>query len=72
MAQLNTLGEHFYDTYVVYASRRFFFFLDRNRTGKLKIQTLLQSDIMGEFNELHEEYLDEDYEQSNWFSVPYE
>lgn len=37
----------------------------------MKIQTLLQSDIMGEFNELHEEYLEEDYEQSNWFSVPY-
>ena len=38
MAQLSKLDEHFYVTYVVYASRKFFFFLDTQRSGRLKIQ----------------------------------
>ena len=71
MPQLSKLEQHFYVTYVLYASRKFFFFLDDMRIGKIKVQKLLLSDIMGEFNELHEEDLHPNYEQSNWFSVPF-
>lgn len=71
MPQLEKLDDDFFPTYVVYAARRFFFFLDRHRIRKIKIKDVLLSDVMNEFNELNEETLPPRYEATNWFSVPY-
>eukprot|EP00040_Diaphanoeca_grandis_P043591 m.9760 g.9760 ORF g.9760 m.9760 type:complete len:461 (+) comp7905_c0_seq1:168-1550(+) len=71
MPQLEKLDDDFFPTYVVYAARRFFFFLDRHRIRKIKIKDVLLSDVMNEFNELNEELLPARYEETNWFSVPY-
>ncbi len=49
---LSTLDRDFYPYYVFTAVRKFFFFLDTNRRGKLWISDLLQSSVMGEFDSL--------------------
>lgn len=69
MPKLATLDPQFYPTYVVFAARKFFFYLDTTRCGKIKIKDLLMSDILDEFGELQEEDLPANYEESNYFSV---
>eukprot|EP00051_Salpingoeca_urceolata_P001805 m.44247 g.44247 ORF g.44247 m.44247 type:complete len:519 (-) comp11688_c0_seq1:31-1587(-) len=69
LPQLSSLDEHFYWTYVVYATRKFFFFLDPNRTRKIKIQDVLSSKILAEFLELQQAMLPPELEDTNWFSV---
>lgn len=71
MPQLEKLDEDFFETYVVYAARKFFFFLDKHRLRRIKIKDLLLSAVTSEFNELQEEYIPPRYEKTNWFSVPY-
>lgn len=70
LPQLGALQEEFYPFYVFTAVRKFFFFLDPKRTGKVRIRDLLSSQILLELYELRGEQpagLSED--SSNWFSM---
>lgn len=70
LPQLNSLQEEFYPFYVFTAVRKFFFFLDPKRTGKIPIRDLLSSQILPELYELRQEQpLEASEAASNWFSV---
>jgi len=62
------LQEDFYPYYVFTAVRKFFFFLDPKRTGKIYIRDLLMSPILAELLELRQEELPERVLKENWFS----
>ncbi|CAK9100514.1 Serine/threonine-protein phosphatase 2A regulatory subunit B'' subunit gamma [Durusdinium trenchii] len=68
MPQLNTLQEEFYPFYVFTAVRKFFFYLDPKRTGRVRIRDLLSSPILPELYELRQEHPLGDAEH-NWFSM---
>ncbi|KAI8912180.1 Serine/threonine-protein phosphatase 2A regulatory subunit B [Powellomyces hirtus] len=65
---LETLSSSFHKFYLCTASRKFSFFLDPMRRGKIKIQTILLSPILTELFELREPELPKDFERTNWFS----
>ncbi|KAJ3029836.1 Serine/threonine-protein phosphatase 2A regulatory subunit B'' subunit gamma [Rhizophlyctis rosea] len=66
---LQNLNESFYKFYICTAVRKFIFFLDPMRRGKISIQTILLSPILTEMFELRENELSRDYERTNWFSA---
>lgn len=66
--KLGTVSKSFHKFYVCTAVRKFIFFLDPNRRGRVAIQSILLSPILTELFELREPDLPKDYEQSNWFS----
>ena len=45
------MDESFIDTYVATAVRKFFFFLDPKKTGRIYIKNLMSSPILSEFYE---------------------
>ncbi|CAN0549917.1 unnamed protein product, partial [Ectocarpus sp. 12 AP-2014] len=49
MPALRAIHDNFYPFYVFTAVRRFMFFLDPKRTGKISIDTLVRSRVMEEF-----------------------
>lgn len=49
--------------------RKFFFFLDEKRTGKIMIKDMLTSPILAELYELRQERLNMEDAVQNWFSV---
>jgi serine/threonine-protein phosphatase 2A regulatory subunit B'' len=65
LPQLQSLGSEFYPFYVCTAVRKFFFFLDPGRHGKIGIRQLITSPILAELFELRGESPAED----NWFSA---
>jgi serine/threonine-protein phosphatase 2A regulatory subunit B'' len=67
--QLSSLQENFYPFYVITAVRKFFFFLDSKRTGKILIKDILTSPILAEFYELRQENWSPEEASQNWFSV---
>ncbi|CAE8657038.1 unnamed protein product, partial [Polarella glacialis] len=70
LPQLSTLQEEFYPFYVFTAVRKFFFFLDPKRTGRVHIRDLLSSPILPELYELRQEQpLGASEAESNWFSM---
>eukprot|EP00929_Paragymnodinium_shiwhaense_P113874 TRINITY_DN82168_c0_g1_i1.p1 TRINITY_DN82168_c0_g1~~TRINITY_DN82168_c0_g1_i1.p1 ORF type:complete len:475 (+),score=139.99 TRINITY_DN82168_c0_g1_i1:139-1563(+) len=70
LPQLNSLQEEFYPFYVFTAVRKFFFFLDPKRTGRIAIHDLLSSQILPELYELRQEQpLEASEAASNWFSM---
>eukprot|EP00931_Biecheleriopsis_adriatica_P110746 TRINITY_DN85040_c0_g1_i1.p1 TRINITY_DN85040_c0_g1~~TRINITY_DN85040_c0_g1_i1.p1 ORF type:complete len:473 (+),score=137.82 TRINITY_DN85040_c0_g1_i1:113-1531(+) len=70
LPQLNSLQEEFYPFYVFTAVRKFFFFLDPKRTGRVRIRDLLSSQILPELYELRQEQpLGASEAESNWFSM---
>lgn len=70
LPQLNSLHEEFYPFYVFTAVRKFFFFLDPKRTGRVRIRDLLSSPIITELYELRtEQSLGAQEAESNWFSM---
>ena len=66
---MQSLQETFYPFYVITAVRKFFFFLDPKRTGKIQIKDMLTSPILAELYELRQEQLNMDDALQNWFSV---
>eukprot|EP00392_Amoebophrya_sp_AT5.2_P014860 g15031.t1 len=68
LPQLQQLQEEFYPFYVFTAVRKFFFFLDPKRTGKIWIRNLLVVSILPELYELRAESPNV-ADESNWFSV---
>merc|ERR1712187_1039017 len=70
LPQLNSLQEEFYPFYVFTAVRKFFFFLDPKRTGRIHMRELLSSSILPELYELRQEQaMDASEVASNWFSM---
>lgn len=70
LPQLNSLQEEFYPFYVFTAVRKFFFFLDPKKTGRVRIRDLLSSPIIIELYELRQELPVPAAEaESNWFSM---
>jgi serine/threonine-protein phosphatase 2A regulatory subunit B'' len=70
LPQLSSLQEEFYPFYVFTAVRKFFFFLDPKRTGRLHIRDLLTSSILPELYELRQEQpLGANEAENNWFSM---
>ncbi len=67
--QLQNLKEDFYPFYVISAVRKFFFFLDPKRTGKIYIKDMLTSHILAELFELRQERWSLEDAMQNWFSV---
>ena len=51
-AQLQDLEKEFMCFYVLTAVRKFFFFLDQKRTGKIFIKDILKSKLLRELHEL--------------------
>ena len=70
LPQLDGLEKSFYSFYVCTAVRKFFFFLDPLRTGKVKIQDILACSFLDDLLELRDEDLSKDMQESNWFSAP--
>lgn len=54
-AQLQNQQENFYPFYVITAVRKFFFFLDPKRTGRIYIKDMLTSPILAELYELRQD-----------------
>ena len=50
--------------------RKFFFFLDPLRTGKIRIQDVLACSFLDELLELRDQELAKDVQEANWFSAP--
>ena len=67
--QLEKLQEAFYPFYVITAVRKFFFYLDPKRTGKIMIKDMLTSPILAELYELKSQTMSLDEALGNWFSV---
>jgi serine/threonine-protein phosphatase 2A regulatory subunit B'' len=67
--QLENLQEPFYPFYVITAVRKFIFYLDPKRTGKIMIKDMLTSPILAELYELRSQNMSVEDAMSNWFSV---
>lgn len=66
-SQLQNIPEAFQQYYVITAVRKFFFFLDPKKTGKIYIKDMLTSPILAELYDLRQEKSPEELSQ-NWFS----
>eukprot|EP00249_Psilotum_nudum_P016465 c25839_g1_i1 orf=428-1771(+) len=69
LAQLRDTPAPFLPMYCRIAARKFFFFCDSHRRGKLCIKKVLLSNCLAELMELHQEVEDEVAEGENWFSL---
>mmetsp|Transcript_4916 Transcript_4916/g.9206 ORF Transcript_4916/g.9206 Transcript_4916/m.9206 type:complete len:447 (-) Transcript_4916:79-1419(-) len=67
--QLAQLQENFFPFYVITAVRKFFFFLDPKKTGRIWIKEILTSQILGELYELRQERWTNEEASNNWFSI---
>ncbi|KAJ3081936.1 Serine/threonine-protein phosphatase 2A regulatory subunit B'' subunit gamma, partial [Quaeritorhiza haematococci] len=66
---LPNLKQSFVQFYVCTAVRKFFFFLDPQRRGKISIQNMLLSPILTELFELRDREISKESERGNWFST---
>jgi len=66
--QLQNIPEAFHNYYVITAVRKFFFFLDPKKTGKIYIKDMLTSPILAELYDLRQEKTIDELVQ-NWFST---
>ncbi|KAJ3074858.1 hypothetical protein HDU98_010038 [Podochytrium sp. JEL0797] len=69
--KLSALNPNVYEYYVCSAVRKFLFFMDPLKRGKVPIQKILLSPILTELFELREPELPDDLEKTNWFSSYY-
>jgi serine/threonine-protein phosphatase 2A regulatory subunit B'' len=68
---LADLREEFFPFYKVTAVRKFLFFLDPRRRGRVQIKQMLASPVTHELLELRRHDLQPDELRHNWFSLPY-
>ncbi|XP_065196262.1 serine/threonine-protein phosphatase 2A regulatory subunit B'' subunit gamma-like isoform X1 [Sycon ciliatum] len=71
LPQLNGLEDSFYSFFVCSAVRKFFFFLDPLRTGKVKVQDIMSCKFLDELLQLRDDKLTADQQRCNWFSAPH-
>lgn len=67
--QLEGLEKSFHNFYICTVLRKFFFFLDPLRTGKVKIRDILASGFLDDLLELRDEETPKEAQESNWFSA---
>lgn len=70
LPQLEGLEKSFHSFYVCTAVRKFLFFLDPLRTGRVRIQDILACSFLDDLLELRDEDLPKDLQEQNWFSAP--
>ena len=70
LPQLDGLDKSFHSFYVCTAVRKFFFFLDPMRTGKIRIADILACSFLDDLLELRDQELAKDVQEANWFSAP--
>lgn len=70
LPQLDGLEKSFHSFYVCTAVRKFLFFLDPLRTGRVRIQDILACSFLDDLLELRDVDLPKDVQDSNWFSAP--
>nr|XP_002127549.1 serine/threonine-protein phosphatase 2A regulatory subunit B'' subunit gamma [Ciona intestinalis] len=70
LPQLDGLERSFYSFYVCTGVRKFFFFLDPLRTGKIRILDILACGFLDDLLELRDEELSKESQEANWFSAP--
>lgn len=66
--RLSSIKPSFHKFYLCTAARKFFFFLDPMRRGKIAIEDVILSPILGELFALRDE-LPKELERQNWFSA---
>lgn len=66
---INTIEQSFHPFYVCTALRKFCFFLDPLRTGRVKIQDILCCPFLDDLTELHCDKLNSTDLDTNWFSA---
>lgn len=69
MPQINGIEQSFHSFYVCTALRKFFFFLDPLRTGKIKIRDILCCPFLDDFIELETGKLSKTDFETSWFSA---
>lgn len=70
LPQLAGLEPSFHNFYVCTAVRKFLFFLDTTRAGRVRILDVLASSFLDELLELRDEELSKEQQEQNWFSAP--
>ncbi|XP_014204516.1 serine/threonine-protein phosphatase 2A regulatory subunit B'' subunit gamma [Copidosoma floridanum] len=70
LSQLEGLEKSFHSFYICTAVRKFLFFLDPLRTGRVRIQDILACSFLDDLLELRDEDLPKDLQEANWFSAP--
>ncbi|XP_069691115.1 serine/threonine-protein phosphatase 2A regulatory subunit B'' subunit gamma-like isoform X2 [Periplaneta americana] len=70
LPQLDGLEKSFHSFYVCTAVRKFLFFLDPLRTGRVRIQDILACSFLDDLLELRDVELPKDLQDTNWFSAP--
>jgi serine/threonine-protein phosphatase 2A regulatory subunit B'' len=66
---LENMEDSFSGYYTMTAARKFFFFLDPKRTGRIYIKDMLTSPILAELYELRNEKSSPEELNNNWFSM---
>ncbi|KAJ0171555.1 hypothetical protein K1T71_013105 [Dendrolimus kikuchii] len=69
LAALDGLDSSFSSFYVCTAARKFLFFLDPLRVGRVRIRDVLSSSFLDDLLELREEDLPMELQEQNWFSA---
>lgn len=69
LAALNGLESSFNSFYICTAARKFLFFLDPMRVGKVWIRDVLSCSFLDDLLELREEELSMESQEQNWFSA---
>ncbi|GBP79511.1 hypothetical protein EVAR_58522_1 [Eumeta japonica] len=70
LAALDGLDSSFSSFYVCTAARKFLFFLDPLRVGRVRIRDVLSCSFLDDLLELREEDLPMELQEQNWFSAP--
>lgn len=68
-SQLNCLEKTFYPLYVCTVVRKFMFFLDPMRTGRIRLKDILLSGFLDDLLVLRNEELPDESDSFNWFSA---
>nr|XP_022906748.1 serine/threonine-protein phosphatase 2A regulatory subunit B'' subunit gamma-like [Onthophagus taurus] len=70
LPQLEGLEKSFHSFYVCTAVRKFLFFLDGLKAGRVRILDVLACSFLDDLLELRDEELSKDLQELNWFSAP--
>uniref|UniRef100_A0A0A9YNA7 Serine/threonine-protein phosphatase 2A regulatory subunit B'' subunit gamma n=1 Tax=Lygus hesperus TaxID=30085 RepID=A0A0A9YNA7_LYGHE len=70
LPDLERLDKTFHRFYICGAVRKFMFFLDPSRTGKIRVQDILISTFLDDILDLRDEDLPREFQENNWFSAP--
>ncbi|KAI4468450.1 serine/threonine-protein phosphatase 2a regulatory subunit b'' subunit gamma [Holotrichia oblita] len=70
LPQLEGLERSFHSFYICTAVRKFLFFLDTLRAGRIRILDILACSFLDDLLELRDEELSKEIQEQNWFSAP--